>query len=160
MTKQIDYRDFLKDNGVRETQLPKGIRDKISIFKRLHKLQEKLQEKEAKDVEKVLEYLDIEILLDIKYELQDDLENNEGEPLTPCEKNLLEKREKRNLTDQELLEMMVSSGKTKNIPRSELEKMGIQTPITGNIVIGDYALKKTSWFYHHYDIIPLKNTSK
>ncbi|WP_051473930.1 hypothetical protein [Aquimarina macrocephali] len=158
--KEVKFTVFLEANGLNKNDLPKPLVEKISIFWKLHKLFDAIQDSDRKELLEQLEQLDYEILGDIEEEYEDQLENNDRlEELmkSPLVKESLKKKVKAKIrTDQTIVQELVAMGRTKNIRKSELIDMGIKAKIERDVIIGNYILKRMSVFFHVYKIVSLK----
>lgn len=158
--KTIRFKEFLQENKLKKTDLPKPLLEKIDIFWKLHKLLDSIQDADRDDLLEQLEQLDYEILGEIEEEYEDQLENNDRlEELmnSPVVKKSLKHKAKNKLrTDETILGELVSMGRIKNIRRSFLKELGIKTKIEHDAVIGKYQLKRMSMFFHVYGIVALK----
>lgn len=156
--KEVKFSVFLEENQIRKTDLPKPLVEKIDIFWKLHKLLDAIQDSDRDDLLEQLEQLDYEILGEIEEEYEDQLENNDRlEELknSPLVRASIKKTAKTKLrSDEGILQELVKMKRTKNIRRSKLIAMGMKTKIDGDTIIGKYLLKRTSFFYYRYDIIP------
>ena len=156
----VEFRTFLKANSIVIMDLPEGIRDKIRHFDRLQDLHESIQESDLQELEEQIEQLDIEILEDIEEYYEDQLEHNEFLDVDIQPKKLKKisagKTVVQPLGDEGILEELVGMGRTKNLTRSKLIAMGLKTKVKRDVIIGKYILKRVSWFYHVYDILPLQ----
>lgn len=158
--KIIEFRHFLKNNNINKKELPKPIQEMIEIYDQLHSLVDTIEEPNLQELTEQLEKLDIEILEGIEEEFEDQLENNDRleeilkSPLV--KKPIKNKAKEKKQTDETILQELAKMGRTKNIRRSKLIDMGLKTKISGDTVIGKYILKRDSFFYYRYNIIPLK----
>ncbi|WP_025663311.1 hypothetical protein [Aquimarina megaterium] len=157
--KVIQFKHFLKENKLKVIDLPEPIQEKIDIFYRLHELLETIQEPDLQELLEQVEQLDIEILEDIEEEYEDKLTNNEHSSSpekievikkTPPKKKVSTKAK----SDEMILDELVKMKRTKGIKRSKLVAMGLKTRISGGETIGKHTLKRTSFFYYRFDIIP------
>jgi hypothetical protein len=154
--KEIEFKQFLKENKLKVIDLPEPIQEKIDIFYRLYELLDTIQESDLQELQEQVAQLDIEILEDIEEQYEDQLTNNE-----PLEK-LLESEgikksvPKKKRSDESILDELVKMGRTQNIRKSELTAMGIKRKIKRDMVIGKHVLKRTSVFFHVYRIVALK----
>ncbi|WP_281989739.1 hypothetical protein [Aquimarina aggregata] len=145
---------------MKKTDLPRPLVEKIDIFWKLHKLLDSIQDSDRDDLLEQLEQLDYEILGEIEEEYEDQLENNDRleeilkSPLV--KKSIKDKAKAKVRTDESILQELVSMGRMKNIRRSVLKSLGVQSKIEHDTVIGKYRLKRMSFFFHVYGIVPLK----
>ncbi len=159
--KEVNFKAFINDNKLDIKALPKPIQENIDTFWKMHKLLEPLKgsEREEELVEQ-LEQLDYEILGDIEEEFEDELENNDRlEELikSPLVKTSIKNKAKAKMrTDESILQELVKMGRTTNVRRSALKALGVKSKIEHDAVIGKYQLKKTRFFFHVYNIIPVK----
>lgn len=156
----VEFKTFLKANSITITGLPEGIRDKIRHFDRLQDLHESIQESDLQELEEQIEQLDIEILEDIEEYYEDQLEHNESLDVDTLPKKIKKiatgKAVVKPVGDEAILEELVSMGRTKNLTRSKLIAMGLKTKVKRDVIIGQYILKRVSWFYHVYDIVSVQ----
>lgn len=158
--KEVKFTVFLKENKIKKTDLPRPLVEKIDIFWKLHKLLDSIQDSDRDDLLEQLEQLDYEIHGEIEEEYEDQLENNDRleellkSPLV--KKTIKEKAKSKVRTDESILQELVKMGRMKNIRRSALRSLGVKSKIEHDAVIGKYQLKKMSFFFHVYGIVPLK----
>ncbi|QKX04170.1 hypothetical protein HN014_04355 [Aquimarina sp. TRL1] len=158
--KEVKFKVFLEANKVKKTDLPRPLVEKIGIFWKLHKLLDSIQDSDRDDLLEQLEQLDYEILGEIEEEYEDQLENNDRleeilkSPLV--KKSIKDKAKSKIRTDESILQELVTMGRMKNIRRSVLKSLGVKSKIEHDTVIGKYQLKRMSFFFHVYGIVPLK----
>ncbi len=153
--KVIQFKQFLQENKLKVADLPEPIQEKIDIFYRLHALLETIQEPDFQELLEQVEQLDIEIQEDIEEEYEEHLTNNEHPSIVKRPENTPKKTIK-GKSDVMIVEELVKMRRTTNIRRSKLIDMGIKTKLKGDTRIGNHLLKRTSFFYYRYNIIPLK----
>ncbi len=155
--KDTDFKKFLNTNQLSISKLPQPIQDKIKYYKELQELISKTEASIHPEIKEDLEHLDYEILMDIQYEYQDKLENNERlEKLSKCplvKKNIKQEAVSQLHTDETILKELVDMGRTKNLGKKELIAMGIKTKIRRDTIIGNYILKRISPIRFRYEII-------
>ncbi|WP_298546179.1 hypothetical protein [uncultured Aquimarina sp.] len=158
--KEVKFKVFLETNHVKKTDLPRPLIEKIGIFWKLHKLLDAIQDSDRDDLLEQLEQLDYEILGEIEEEYEDLLENNDRleeilkSPLV--KKSIKETAKSKIRTDESILQELVKMGRRKSIRRSVLKGLGVKSKIEHDVVIGKYQLKRMSFFFHVYGIVPLK----
>lgn len=143
---------FMEDHDLTIDDLPNHIKYQVAGFNGYYAAYDDISfedSKEAGTVKRELKELDWQILQELEEEFDELLE-------IPGI-NVGKKVSKEVLGNEELLlDELVKRGRTRNIGRSELRDMGMETRIRNATVIGKYILKKESMFYHRYSIIPLK----
>ncbi|WP_299186560.1 hypothetical protein [uncultured Aquimarina sp.] len=158
--KEVKFKVFLETNHLKKTDLPRPLIEKIDIFWKLHKLLDAIQDSDRDDLLEQLEQLDYEILGEIEEEYEDLLENNDRleeilkSPLV--KKSIKETAKSKIRTDESILQELVKMGRRKSIRRSVLKGLGVKSKIEHDVVIGKYQLKRMSFFFHVYGIVPLK----
>jgi hypothetical protein len=150
MEEEFEYIKFMQNHNLTIDDLPIHIKYPVAGFNTTHwSLNDIDDEIEEDRIREELKEIDGLIL--------EELEEEFDELLSATEINTNEKVSKEQLNSEEtLLDHLVERGRTKNIGRSELRDMGMETRIKNNTIIGKYILKKESLFYHRYNIQRLK----
>ena len=159
--KVIEFKQFIKDNKLKITELPKPIQEMIEIYDQLYELLDTIEEQNLQELSEQLQKLDIEILEDIEEEYEDQLTNNKHtesfkNPEVIATKTPQKVVPKKKKTDEMILDELVKMKMTKGLKRSKLRDMGIKAKIGGDTIIGKYILERTSFFYYRYDIVSNK----
>ena len=135
------YQTFIEQNNLEVKDLPKGIRQKMKIFERMHSRYDHLHQQDQKKLKDKLTSLDLEIHEDLLETFQDQLENNEyiEEVSEPS-------------TDEALVEQYFRSG-IYRVGRSELRKRGFSGDLPQKeLIVGRFRLIKMR-FTHSYRIV-------
>ncbi len=158
--KYIKFKKFLKNNTLELAILPEPIREKAHIFERLYEILGDEKDPDYKQLLEQLEILDLEILQDIEQHHEDRLEHNEPLEIlvkpARVSKTIQKKATKRLTTDESILEELTNMGRHRNIGRSTLRDLGFKKNLKNSLVVGNYALRRSSIFFHRYDIVALK----
>ncbi len=139
---------FLRNNKVEPSEFSKPLQNKMGIFDKKKALLDKLKGDERMALYLDMEELDQELLEDILEEMQDRLENNDIEDDEPLKSGSVSLQK-----DEQLLDSLWQSGKTRELSRSFLEGLGLRTRISGWIIpVGKYTLYRTAVFRYLYNL--------
>ncbi|WP_299213694.1 hypothetical protein [uncultured Dokdonia sp.] len=148
--KKITHEHYLDKHSLEVAHLPSDIQDKIGVFGKMLGLEKDLEGQDAQELDRQLQELDTEILLDIKQVKKLHKEHNADQSIAKETRPKPDAQKKSQYEDT--LQGLIDQKKHKNILRSTLRELGIALPLSKVTIIGKYCITRTCFFTYRYSI--------